>query len=1110
MKHSLLLLVAVASFNVYSQCDLNVSASSQTITCGQSADLSAFGSSTGQVILNENFNSGGFGSGWGATPGATNFSNPCSPGGVDGTTHAWMDDNTSVPRTLTSAPYNLLAATAGVTICFDLLFAEQGDNAPCEGPDEPDEGVYLQYSINGGATWVDIYYFDPNGGNDPQLTNWNNWCFTIPAAAITSNTLFRWHQTADSGADYDHWGIDNVQIFQNDINAEVEWLHDGYSYGVGNPGGVNPNAVTPTSTTTYTAQITTGTGDVCTQSVTIVVVDPVYDVTVSANPTNICNGDCSTISGTGQIILDPGGVETFENNEFNLVASGNASINVNVQGINTSSIYNGLIQNVTINGFNFSGSSFCTSFGGCNCNGAMIGFGATCNLTSSSFTVTLTGPGGCTIILAPAGVASGNYINTVFVPIGGTAMGGTFPSSGGPWDPNQPFSTLNGCDPNGVWTLTFNAPGVGFGLGSLSGWSITFDNPPIYAPVDYSWSPTTGLSDPNDINTQACPSVSTDYVLTVSNGIAGCATYQDTVSIIVDCGCIPPQVAINPLSACGPSTFNLTTAIDPASDPATLSYYASQTDAQNALDPISTTVSSSGTYWVRIVDPSDPACFTTLPIPVTINSNPVPVINGNLTYCPGTNVTLDAGAGFADYDWSTGAVTQTIQSFAQTGITVTVTDANGCVGTSAPVNVTETPQIVNNSQIEVCAGDVALIHGVNQSIANTYSQTFTTASGCDSISNVQLIVNPLPVPIITGDLDYCTGSSANINAGAGYASYNWSTGGSTQVINVLEQNGITVTVTDLNGCEGTSAPVNVVEVSEIIIDSQVEICVGQSASIHGVNQSAAGVYSQTFVSVGGCDSTSNVELIINPLPNPVIAGQLWYCQGTPTILDAGPGYDQYVWSTGGNTQTIAATAGSGITVTVTDANGCIATSPAVTVVAPPTAVVNATPSVGNAPLDVILSNLSQNASNYYWNFGNGNDAIVNNQSSQNQTYPLEGQYTVMLVAEQNGCTDTAYVTIIVNGELDPMIISFPNVFTPNGDNVNEVFFANYVNVSSLEVLVLNRWGNVIFETDKVGFFWNGINTAGNPVEDGVYFYTYKATGFDGTIIEGHDFVTVER
>src|SRR5690606_15737926 len=115
--------------------------------------------------------------------------------------------------------YDITAATAGVTVCFDLLFATQAQAAPCEGPDEPDEGVYFQYSIDGGNTWVTINYFDPQGGYNTPYTSWDKWCFEIPAAAITANTMFRWHQSADSGADFDHWGIDNVEIVQNDVDA---------------------------------------------------------------------------------------------------------------------------------------------------------------------------------------------------------------------------------------------------------------------------------------------------------------------------------------------------------------------------------------------------------------------------------------------------------------------------------------------------------------------------------------------------------------------------------------------------------------------------------------------------------------------------------------------------------------------------------------------------------------------------------------------------------------------------------------------------------------------------------------------------------------------------
>ena len=750
MKKALLFLSGFLFYSgVYSQCEVSTSATATTIRCGQSVSLSAFGQSNGTVILNETFNSGSFGPGWGSTPGATSFSNPCSPGGVDGTPHAWMDNNTSVPRTLNSAPYNLSSATAGVTVCFDLLFAEQGNSAPCEGPDEPDEGVYLQYSTDGGTTWTDITYFDPNGGNDAQLVNWNNWCFPLPAGAITANTIIRWHQTADSGADYDHWGIDNVEIFQNDVSGQLVWLHDGYAYGVGNPGGVNPNAVTPTTTTTYTAQLTTGSGTVCTNTITITVLPPEFDVNITATPATVCTGDCANITATAVEVISPASTPTFENNEFDLVTGGSASVNINVQGLNTTSITNGTITEVVINGFDFSGNSFCSNFGGCPCNGGTVAFGSTCTLNTSGFEVTLTAPGGCDIILVPAGTATGNYSNTTFVPVGGSAFGGTFPN-GGTWNPSEPMSGLNGCNPNGVWTLSFNAGSIGIGVGTLSGWSISFNDPAITGPVTYTWSPTTNMTNSNTLTPTVCPANTTTYDLTVSNSNPGCPTYTEGITVTVSpcSGCTPPTATItNPAAVCAPSTINLASAVS-GTGTAILTYHTTNADATADTNPLgSSTVSASGTYFVRVEDSTDPTCFIVQPITVTIN----PLVNISVTptsptICPGASTTLTASGG-SNYSW-TGP-----SGFTATTNTITVTPAAtstyvvtspGCPGVttvSVTVNVSSAvatgPITGNNS---VCPNETGVTYSVPNVIGSTYAWTvpsgasITAGQGTNSIT----------------------------------------------------------------------------------------------------------------------------------------------------------------------------------------------------------------------------------------------------------------------------------------------------------------------------------------------------------------------------------------
>lgn len=707
-----------SSSNILGQCEVTTSASEIEIQCGESVDLSAFGQSDGDVVLSENFNGSGFGAGWGSTPGATSFTNPCSPGGVDGTPHAWMDNNTAVPRTLQSASYDLTTATAGVTICFDLLFASQGDAAPCEGPDEPDEGVYLEYSTDGGATWQQIHYFDPNGGNDPDLTNWNNWCFQVPPGAITANTIFRWHQTADSGADYDHWGIDNVEIYQNDVNAELVWTHDGYSYGVGNPGGVNPNSVSPTTTTTYTAELTTGNGDVCSEDITIVVNPPVYDVNVSADPTTICDGDCSDITGDANWVIDPGGVETYENNQLEVVATGSASVNINIQDLNMSTVDPGSLLEICINDFNYSGSELCTNFGGCNCNGTPINFGDNCNIDASSFNITVTSPNGCEITLVPANEITTTGIQDMcFVPAGGDPISTGSGNYTGQFDPNDPLSNFDGCDANGVWTLEFNtgSGGLGIGFGSLTGWNITFDDPPINGPTNTTWSPGTGLSSTNTVNTQACPTATTTYTLEVDNGVAGCPTQTEDITITVDActGCTPPVLDLDPLTVCAPNDADLNNGINATSDPATTTFHNTQTDAQNDANAIGNLVGATGSYWVRAEDPADPTCFEVYEIIVTVitvdyNVNITDENCGNLD----GELDLTGSGGTAPYTYSidnggTSQGTGLFGGLAAGSYDIVVTDDNGCEATGTEViNNVGGPTIdVINVTDPSCAGD---------------------------------------------------------------------------------------------------------------------------------------------------------------------------------------------------------------------------------------------------------------------------------------------------------------------------------------------------------------------------------------------------------------------
>jgi gliding motility-associated-like protein len=299
------LLVVVASMFLggfaFGQCSVSIQAN--TLPGGDCNGVTVDFTATGDAVLpvlSNDFNLGVAGPGWASTGGAV-FSQPCGPG-IDNTPYYWASTSTGTPN-LTTVGFDV---ACGGTITFDMVYSVQGGASPCEGPDLPDEGVTLQYSTNGGATWTVIDYWPPNGGYDPAMTAWSTYTLAIPAGAMTANTSFQWIQTNSSGTCCDNWGIDNVVI-----GAAVGCASFYYDWDniAGSPDNQS-QTVTATQTTTYTITYTDGTV-LCTDSYTIVVPpgptadagpDLVYcpgsgPLTIGASPVSADNG--ATYSWTG-------------------------------------------------------------------------------------------------------------------------------------------------------------------------------------------------------------------------------------------------------------------------------------------------------------------------------------------------------------------------------------------------------------------------------------------------------------------------------------------------------------------------------------------------------------------------------------------------------------------------------------------------------------------------------------------------------------------------------------------------------------------------------------------------------------------------------------------
>jgi gliding motility-associated-like protein len=423
-------------------------------------------------------------------------------------------------------------APAGGTICFDLLFAVQGETAPCEGPDEPLEGVYLQFSVNGGTTWQTIHYFNPNGGFDAQLTNWNNYCFQMPPEALVDGVQFRWFQDFDSGPEYDHWGIDNVQILVNDPTAEYVYQHDGYTTQLP---GMNPTPVTPTTTTTYTVNLVTSLGT-CTSSIQVVVNNP--DVQVNAG-TDIaaCPGECVTLDGSANVVNDPGGPKTFTSTQtVGFDAStvlGSGSTSIDVEWLNMATVNPGSIMEICVSNLTFTG--FGLPPGGVE-----------------TLSLTLVCPSGGSVQFMPSGSApagpgglfgggSSSFGNACFVPAGGANLSAVPAANATPingtFNVINPLTPLDGCTANGTWTLQLGSSAF-VGNGSIQGWSITFDDEIWEYQPDVLWSPTTNMQAgaQNTLNPEVCPNGPISYTLTASD-TAGCVTASSTVNITLEDEC---------------------------------------------------------------------------------------------------------------------------------------------------------------------------------------------------------------------------------------------------------------------------------------------------------------------------------------------------------------------------------------------------------------------------------------------------------------------------------------------------------------------------------------------------------------------------------------------
>ena len=341
-----------------------------------------------------------------------------------------------------------------------------------------------------------------------------------------------------------------------------------------------------------------------------------------------------------------------------------------------------------------------------------------------------------------------------------------------------------------------------------------------------------------------------------------------------------------------------------------------------------------------------------------------------------------------------------------------------------------------------------------------YIQTVAPAcSGIRTAVTVSVIATPTVIISSASNNTICTGQAGVfVASGASGTNYNWSNGSvSTASISVSPTANTSYTVlgTAANGCTNTAVvTVTVKPLPALLSSTNGSVCNGGTATL--LANFTSGSVVNWFSDV---NATTSLQTNSNTY-NPNLSGA-----GTTTYY-AQANLDGCV--------------GGIVPVTATNYN------------------VNASAIAnvysGYSPLNVTFASTSTGVTatdNYLWSFGVNSTSTSNNISS-NYVYLNEGSYDVILTITDNetGCMDTAHITINVE---DLLNVTIPNVFTPNGDGVNDFFKSTIKGAKQADAFIYDRWGLLMHSYDALNASWDGKVSNGTNVPDATYFYLIKVT-----------------
>jgi hypothetical protein len=504
--------------------------------------------------------------------------------------------------------------------------------------------------------------------------------------------------------------------------------------------------------------------------------------------------------------------------------------------------------------------------------------------------------------------------------------------------------------------------------------------------------------------------------------------------------------------------------------------------------------------------------------------------NGSLT------ASATGGSGPYSYAWSNGGTTAAISNLAPGTYTVTTTNGAGCTGTNTftinnlpgptasisgttptacgaftgTATATATGGTGNLTYAWSNGGNTASISGL---AAGSYTVTVTDQNGCTSTAVASVSNSTGPTATISSTVQTSCGlnngaATANATGGTGNLNYVWSNGATTAAITGLAPGSYTVSVTDQSNCLAVQTVIINPSTSPVAaIGAQNDASCGQTngsitatatsgtgnytylwsngATTATVTGLGAGTFTVTVSDQAGCTSTTSATLqaFTQPVPNAVATDLTCYnqndgsCIANPT--GGNPPYS-YHWSNGVLVNQTTGLVPGLYFVTVTDANGCSATSFAVVnqpaeLIATASVTNESSPGANDGSATVVPSG-GNPPYTYAWSSGGTADT---------ETGLTAGQYTVT-ITDASGCTLVTTVDISSGVGVSGNFAGYEVGLWPNPNTGSFYLSLSLPAIQDVDLRLYNALGQIVEQRRledayRTRIFFEGINLA-----DGVY------------------------